>query len=148
MAETAGGLGRAELLQMTDGRSDEEIGREVASMGTDTVLAKVFQGLERAFLADRAAGQTAVVQWDLSTADGPRSWQVSVEHGSISAGAGSEATPRVTLALGLADFLRFLAGRLDGMQAFMSGKLRVSGDLMLAQAMQSWFDRSSPAGGP
>ena len=27
------------------------------------------------------------------------------------------------------------------MQAFMTGKLKITGDVMLAQAMQSWFDR-------
>jgi putative sterol carrier protein len=27
------------------------------------------------------------------------------------------------------------------MQAFMSGKLKLAGDVMLAQVMQFWFDR-------
>ena len=27
----------------------------------------------------------------------------------------------------------------DGMQAFMSGKLKLGGDIMLAQTMQTWF---------
>ena len=49
--------------------------------------------------------------------------------------------PRVTIHIGLADFLRLVAGRLNGMQAFMSGKLRVSGDLFFAQTYQAWFNR-------
>ena len=32
-------------------------------------------------------------------------------------------------------------GRLNGVQAFMAGKLRVSGDMMFAQTMQGWFQR-------
>ena len=47
----------------------------------------------------------------------------------------------MTLGQSLPDFLRFIAGELDGMQAFMSGKLRLSGDLMFAQNMQRWFNR-------
>jgi len=45
----------------------------------------------------------------------------------------------VTLALALADFLRFIAGQLDGMQGFMGGKLKLTGDIMFAQSMRSWF---------
>jgi putative sterol carrier protein len=47
----------------------------------------------------------------------------------------------VTLGLSLPDFLRLILGQLDGMQAFMGGKLKLSGEIMLAQTMQSWFDR-------
>ena len=35
--------------------------------------------------------------------------------------------------------VRFMAGQLDGMQAFMTGKLKLSGDMMFAQTMQAWF---------
>ena len=41
--------------------------------------------------------------------------------------------------MALPDFLRFLTGQLDGMQAFMTGKLKLSGDMMFAQSMQAWF---------
>ena len=33
----------------------------------------------------------------------------------------------------LPNFLRLMIGELDGMQAFMSGKLKVSGDIMVSQ---------------
>lgn len=142
MAQSVGNLGPAELDQLVEGRSDAEIDESIASLGTDAVLARVFGGMRDAFRPERAAGQQAVLQWDLSTPDGARSWQLSVQDGAASVAEGTPATPRVTLGLGLADLLRFLAGRLDAMQAFMGGRLRVSGDLMLAQAMATWFDRS------
>ena len=34
-----------------------------------------------------------------------------------------------------------VAGRLNGTNAFMSGKLNVEGDLMLANLIESWFER-------
>lgn len=142
MGRNAGNLSPADLAQMVEGRSDAEIDEAIASLGTDAVLARVFGGMRDAFRPERAPGQQAVLQWDLSTPDGPRSWQLSVEDGTASLAEGAPASPRVTLGMALADLLRFAAGRLDGMQAFMSGRLRVSGDLMLAQAMQTWFDRS------
>jgi putative sterol carrier protein len=52
---------------------------------------------------------------------------------------GAAESPRVTLALNLPDFLRMMTGELNGMQAFTSGRLKISGDLMFSQALASWF---------
>jgi putative sterol carrier protein len=54
---------------------------------------------------------------------------------------GSAESPRVTIKMSVADFVRLITGRLNGMQAFMTGKLKVGGDLFFAQTFQSWFDR-------
>jgi putative sterol carrier protein len=45
--------------------------------------------------------------------------------------------------MAVGDFLRLIAGKLNGMQAFMTGKLKVSGDLFFAQTFQGWFERPS-----
>ncbi len=133
----------SELAEFLDGRKEAAIGESVSAMGVNTALGRAFATVEASFSAERAEGVSAVIQWDVATPDGPRSWQVSVAEGTVSVAPGSPATPRVTLGVDVADLLAFLAGRLDGMQAFMSGRLRVSGDLMVAQAMQAWF----PSGG-
>ena len=52
---------------------------------------------------------------------------------------GAAGPARVTLQLGIADFMRLVAGVLNGPQAFMQGKLKIAGDLMFAQVMQTWF---------
>jgi 3-hydroxyacyl-CoA dehydrogenase/3a,7a,12a-trihydroxy-5b-cholest-24-enoyl-CoA hydratase len=39
------------------------------------------------------------------------------------------------------DFIDMMTGKLSGQAAFFSGKLRVSGDLMLAQRLESLFKR-------
>lgn len=137
-----GVLSSAELASIIEGPTDEEVGAALEVLGTDDVLGRAFATMAASFLPERAAGASAVIQWELATASGTRTWQVCVADGACSVAPGDTAVARVTLALGVADFLRFLAGRLDGMQAFMTGRLRVSGDLMLAQAMQPWF---SPA---
>ena len=36
-----------------------------------------------------------------------------------------------------ADFVAMAEGKLDGMQAFMGGKLKIKGNMMLAQKLQS-----------
>ena len=71
--------------------------------------------------------------------EGTHSYQLQVADGTCTAVQGNGEPARVTLGMTLPDFLRFLTGQLDGMQAFMTGKLKLSGDMMFAQSMQAWF---------
>jgi len=128
------------LAQLLEGRSDEEINEFVNAAGVDTVLAQVFDAMTERLDPQKAAGQTAVVQWDVNAPDGVHSYQFKVENGAGSWAQGTPDTPRVTLTFSLADFLRFVAGQLDGMQAFMGGKLRLAGDMMFATTLQTWFN--------
>lgn len=112
--------------------------------GVDGVLDQVFQGMADSFVPEKAGGQSATIQYDVAAPDGTRIYAVKVADGACSWSRGAAEQPRVTLRLGLADFLRLITGRLNGMQAFMTGKLKVSGDLFFAQTMQTWFSRPQP----
>ena len=129
------------LTELVQGKSDDELSALATDLGVDALLGQVFEGMQQAFAPDRAAGVEATVQWDITAVDGVHSWRVAVADGTCTVASGPADSPRVTLGLSLPDFLRFIAGEVDGMQAFMSGKLRISGDLMFAQTMQSWFAR-------
>ena len=129
-----------QLGELIEGRSDDEINQAVSEMGTDQVLDQIFGEMKNRFQADKAAGQNAVVQWDIAAPDSTRTYQLKIENGACEVAKSADATPRVTLGLSLADFMRFISGKLDGMQAFMSGKLKLSGDMMFAQTMQAWFN--------
>ena len=128
------------LGQLLEGRSDEEINQFVEAAGVETVLGQVFDAMKERFAPEKAAGQSAVVQWDINAPDGTHSYQFKVADGTADWKQGADDTPRVTLTFSLADFLRFVAGQLDGMQAFMGGKLRLTGDMMFATTLQTWFN--------
>src|SRR5438552_13572866 len=128
------------LGQLLEGRSDEEINQFVEAAGVDTVLGQVFDAMKERFAPEKAAGQSAVVQWDVNAPDGTHTFQFKVADGTADWKKGTDDTPRVTLTFSLADFLRFVAGQLDGMQAFMGGKLRLAGDMMFATTLQTWFN--------
>jgi putative sterol carrier protein len=130
---------RDELAAMIEGKSDDEINAGVTERGTDKVLGQIFEYMSNQFQPDRAAGQSAVIGWDIAAPDGTHSWQLKVADGTCTANQGTPEEARVTLGMALPDFLRFLTGKLDGMQAFMTGKLKLSGDMMFAQSMQAWF---------
>jgi putative sterol carrier protein len=135
-------LSEQDLATILDGRSDDEVDGFVKQAGYDVVLGNVFSEMKARFLPDKAAGRTGVIQYEIKTLDGDEVYQVEVTGGQCSAGKGSEKEPSVILVLTLPDFLRLISGRLNAVQAFMSGKLKVRGDMMVAQTMQAWFDQA------
>ncbi|HZQ77879.1 MAG TPA: SCP2 sterol-binding domain-containing protein [Acidimicrobiia bacterium] len=137
MADIAG---REELAAMIEGKSDDEINAGVAERGTDEVLGQIFNHMAKeSFRPERAGNQSAVVGWDITAPDGTHSYELKVADGTCTVLPGGTEPARVTLGMALPDFLRFVTGKLDGMQAFMTGKLKLSGDMMFAQSMQAWF---------
>jgi putative sterol carrier protein len=139
MADEDRAARQRELAGQLQGRSDEEITMGIEVQGVNAVLEQVFAGMAAAFVPARAAGQHAVVQYDVAAPGGVRTWQLTIADGRCEAVRGAAGAARVTLALGLPDFMRLVAGLVPGPQLFMTGKLKLTGDPMFAQVMQSWF---------
>jgi putative sterol carrier protein len=132
-------LTRQQLAEMIDDHDDAAIEKLVNELGPDQVLDQVFEQMGTA-LTDKAANQEAVVQWDITLPDSTaRTYTTRIENGSLTSAKEPTQSPRVTLGLGLADFLRLVAGKLDGVQAFLSGRLKLKGDILFAQSLQGWF---------
>jgi putative sterol carrier protein len=62
-----------------------------------------------------------------------------VDDGTCTVEKSTDSEARVTLGLSMPNFVRLIAGQLDGMTAFTSGQLKISGDMMFTQTMTSWF---------
>jgi putative sterol carrier protein len=131
------------LKSAVEQQSNEELVSAIQQQdgGVDGVLDKVFAGMSESFSPDKAAGQQAVVQYEISAPDGTHEYAMRIAEGRCEIDKGRAESPRVTIRIGLGDFLRLITGSANGMQLFMTGKLKVSGDLFFAQTYQSWFDR-------
>jgi putative sterol carrier protein len=116
----------ASLKAAVEARSNEELVSDIQQQegGVDGVLEKVFDGMSGSF-----------------SPDGSHEYAMRIADGRCEIDKGRAESPRVSLRIGLADFLRLITGAANGMQLFMTGKLKVSGDLFFAQTYQSWFDR-------
>ena len=77
----------------------------------------------------------AVYQFNISGPDGGQ-WQVDCTQpgGAISAGVAPAA--KCTVAATDADFLAIVNGKMNAQMAFMSGKLKIQGDMGLAMKLQ------------
>ena len=88
--------------------------------------------------AAAADGLDATIQLDLA-GDGGGVWHCTIKDGACTVHEGAHDAPTMTISMEAADYVELTAGRLDGMTAFMGGRLRISGDMGLAMKMQSLF---------
>ncbi len=107
---------------------------------TDTAAAvsDIFAQMPGRLDPEAAAGLDAVIQFDLS-GDGGGVWHCAISGGACAVGEGAHEAPTMTVSMEAADYVELTAGRLDGMTAFMGGRLRIAGDMGLAMKMQNLF---------
>jgi putative sterol carrier protein len=91
-----------------------------------------------AFQPEKAAGLDVVIQLKL-TGDQPADYFVSIKDSKCTVTAGMASAARLTVTADSADFMKIFTGQLDGMQAFMQGKLRLGGDMNLALKLLNLF---------
>lgn len=103
---------------------------------------EVFQKMPEVFNAAAAAGLDLVFQFHI-TGNEAGDWNVVVKDGACKVGEGVHASPSVTLTVADVDWLGICNGTLNGMTAFMTGKLKASGDIMAAQRIESLFPMRS-----
>lgn len=93
--------------------------------------------LPAAFDSSAAAGTECTIQFNCS-----QPTHVVIKGGACTAVDGAAAAPDLAITMEDDDLIALLKGELNGMQAFMTGKLQIEGDMMLAQRMASFFDAS------
>ena len=99
-------------------------------------VASTFETLKNNFNADAAAGLDLVFQFNIEDGD---THHLIVKDGTCSVAAGENDDANVTLIMNTDTFAGIASGETDGMQAFMSGQLRVEGDMMLATKLGELF---------
>jgi putative sterol carrier protein len=97
-----------------------------------------FRVLPEKLNAEAAEGVAAVYQFDLSGPQGGQ-YHLTVKAGVCSVLEGVHPDPHVTFSMSGEDCLGVLNGNLDGPSVFMSGRLRVSGDIGLAIQLKALF---------
>lgn len=93
--------------------------------------------LPAAFNPSEAAGTNCTIQFMCSTPV-----NAVIKDGKCTVNDGQSTSADVTITMEDDDLVALMKGELNGMTAFMTGKLQIEGDLMLAQRMASFFDAS------
>ena len=103
-----------------------------------TSIPEVFKEMPNRFNAAAAKGLKAVYQFDLTGTDGGK-YNVGIDDGKVAVAEGAHASPNITITMAASDYLDMVNGKLNPQMAFMSGKLKIAGDMGLAMKMAQLF---------
>lgn len=101
-------------------------------------VADLMSKMPGAFLPEKAAGLDAVIQFKFTGSE-PGDWYAVIKDGAVTVDKGTHASPKMTLTADSGDYVKIFTGEIDGMQAFMQGKLKLAGDLNLAMKLTQMF---------
>lgn len=100
---------------------------------------ELFANMAGQFSAEKAGDLNATVQFDLSGDNGGQ-WYVQVANGSCDVHKGTVEAPTATVKMDGDDYADMVSGKLNPMTAFMSGKVKVEGDLSAVMKFQTLFN--------
>ena len=101
----------------------------------------IFKEMPGSLNADAAKGMNSTIQFNLSGDNGGQ-WYVVIKDGKAEVTKGTAPSPNMTLSMSSSDYVDMILGKLNGQMAFMSGKLKIAGDMGLAMKMQQLFPMS------
>lgn len=106
--------------------------------GVNTVadIQTLFDTMAQRFNPEAASGLDAVFQYKL---DDDGSYFAAINADGCTVEAGEHDDPSVTLLMDSQTFTEVLNGETNGMQAFMTGRIRAEGDIMLATRLEALF---------
>ncbi|HEV8639825.1 MAG TPA: SCP2 sterol-binding domain-containing protein [Methylomirabilota bacterium] len=99
---------------------------------------EVFEQMPGRFRPDKAAGSNAVIQYDIS-GEGGGTWHAIIKDGACTVNQGPGTNPNLTLSMSAPDWLDMVSNKQSGQMLFMSGKLKLKGDMGLAMKLGSMF---------
>jgi len=99
-------------------------------------LQAIFNQMEQRFDASAAEGMDVVFQYRI---DEQHHWYVTVAEGRCQVAEGEYEDPTVTLTMDSETLRTVLSGETDGMEAFMTGRIRADGNIIEATRLGALF---------
>nr|ADE22280.1 putative oxygenase [Streptomyces flavogriseus] len=111
----------------------------------DRVLELVFEWFRACFRPERAGGQSGTFHYAVNTPLGVRHRYIVVDAGTCTAVTAAVRPADATIGLDVHDLVALAIGELKGTDAFVNGRLKISGDVFFAMNWIEWFgSRSTP----
>jgi putative sterol carrier protein len=86
-----------------------------------------------------SAGAKATLQQVVSTSEGESRYWIVIDHGTVDMGPGDTPSPDATITQDYETAVALAKSEINPVSAFMSGKLKVGGSMMLLMQLQGAF---------
>ncbi len=101
-------------------------------------VAAFFDQVSEKVNKDKIQGMDCIYQFDITGDDGGQ-WYITIAGGDATVTQGAAESPSITITMEASNFINLLQGKLNPQMAFMTGKLKIKGDMALALKLQSVF---------
>lgn len=122
--------------------TDEQLSEALSGPMRETILGEIFNRMEQHFKPDAARDTEAVIQFRIGgrSDGGHDEYEVTITGATCDAHLGfTTDEPRVSFQIDGVDFLRLVTGNASGPMLFMSGKLKIQGDMLFAPQIMGLF---------
>jgi putative sterol carrier protein len=102
---------------------------------------EIFEKMPQAFVPEKAANLNVTIQLEL-TGEGGGDWVVKIANGTIAATPSRTSAPDLALTMAASDYIALSRGEANPIGLFMSGKIKLQGDMTLAMKFPEMFDRN------
>ena len=97
-----------------------------------------FRGLGDRVDSRKIVGMAATYQF-VGAGDGGGEYYVRIVNGVVEVGEGRAENPSIELIASAADWVAIMTKQMNGQMAFLTGKLKIKGDIALALKLESIF---------
>jgi len=98
---------------------------------------QIMQKMQSAFLPEKADGLDATFQFCIAD---DNDFYITIEDSSCKAMMGEHDDPSITMSMDVETLAEIVAGELEGMAAFIGGRLQAEGDVMLGTRLSQLFE--------
>jgi putative sterol carrier protein len=121
--------------------SDEQLAEAMGGPQREPALREIFRRIAEHVDPQKAKGHDAVIHFQITGRPdgGSDDYELVLREGKGTVHETPTAEPRLTLRVDPVGFLKLITNQVSGPQLFMTGKLKIEGDLMFAPQVASLF---------
>ena len=99
-------------------------------------VVEIMTQMQSAFIAEEADGLQATFQFCIADDE---DFYITIDDANCTANLGNHEDPEITMSMDSETLTEIVSGELDGMAAFMGGRLQAEGDVMLGTRLSQLF---------
>jgi putative sterol carrier protein len=136
--QTLGQMSPEEFRKWAKDTNEADMGSQARAAGVEVTLDGLFKAMQESFQPEAAKEVDVVIQYVIMDENQEYPYTLTIKDSTCTLKK-EKAAAKVTIRTDLVSFLKLMGTAADGMQLYMTGKLKIEGDLMFTQRLASFF---------